>query len=79
MDHRVGMRLAITYALNEATDISVECYRAAGATAIFDKQPFERRFRDANAVSQQLQARATHYVSCGRHLLGLPLDTNISF
>jgi alkylation response protein AidB-like acyl-CoA dehydrogenase len=79
MDHRVAMRLAITYAINEATDVSIDCYRAAGATAIFDRQPFERRFRDANAISQQLQARASHFVSCGRHLLGLELDTNLSF
>ncbi len=78
LDNRVKMRLAVTYAINEATEISVDCYRAAGASAIFDKAPFERRFRDANAISQQLQGRASHFTTVGRYLLGLDVDTSIS-
>jgi len=43
----------------------------AGATAIFAANPFERRFRDINTVTQQVQARTTHFETVGAHLLGL--------
>jgi len=46
-------------------------WQYAGATAIFDAQPFERRFRDMHAVTQQVQARWTHFETVGQHLLGL--------
>jgi alkylation response protein AidB-like acyl-CoA dehydrogenase len=68
---RMRIRLATTYAINEATEVGEQVYRLAGATAIFDSQPFEQRFRDAHAVSQQVQGRFTHYETVGRHLLGL--------
>jgi alkylation response protein AidB-like acyl-CoA dehydrogenase len=75
LDQRMAIRLSATYVINQMTDVVERAYRAAGATAIFDENPFERRFRDAHAVSQQAQARATHYETVGRHLLGLPPDT----
>ena len=50
-------------------------YRLAGATAIFDSRSFERRFRDAHAVSQQVQGRHTNYETVGRFMLGLDVDT----
>ena len=48
---------------------------AAGATAIFENNPFERRFRDMHAVSQQAQAQFAIYEVIGRHFLGLPLQS----
>jgi len=75
MDHRARIRLATTYAINQATDVTEQVYRLAGATAIFESQPFERRFRDAHAVSQQVQGRFTNFETVGRHLLGLDVDT----
>jgi alkylation response protein AidB-like acyl-CoA dehydrogenase len=75
LDRRVAVRLAATTAINQATEVTAAAYRAAGATAIFNSQPFERRMRDAHAVSQQAQARATHFETVGRHLLGLAPDT----
>lgn len=75
MDVRVSIRLATTHAINEATDVVEQVYRLAGATAIFDAQPFEQRFRDAHAVSQQVQARFTNYETVGRFMLGLEVDT----
>jgi alkylation response protein AidB-like acyl-CoA dehydrogenase len=77
LDQRVAIRLAATTAINQATDVTAGAYRAAGATAIFNAQPFERRMRDAHAVSQQAQARATHFETVGRHLLGLAPDTTM--
>jgi hypothetical protein len=46
----------------------------AGSSAIFENAPFERRFRDMHAVSQQMQARQSHYETVGRQIMGL--DSN---
>jgi indole-3-acetate monooxygenase len=70
LDHRMRLRLATTWGMNAATDVSIACYRAAGTTAISDAQPFERRFRDAMSASQHLQAMPPHMEMVGRHLIG---------
>lgn len=75
MPDRAKLRLATTYAINQATDVTEHVYRLAGATAIFDSRSFERRFRDAHAVSQQVQGRHTNFESVGRFMLGLDVDT----
>jgi hypothetical protein len=50
-------------------------YHAAGSTAIFEENPFERRFRDIHTVSQQVQGRQEHFETVGQYLLGLAPDT----
>jgi len=75
LDQRADLRLAATYVIDQATDITTRVYRAAGSTAIFHNKPFERRLRDALTVSQQAQGRSTHFMTVGRHLLGLAPDT----
>ena len=55
--------------------IAETAYLAAGATAIFEGNPFERRFRDMHAVSQQAQAQFAIFEVIGRHFLGLPLQS----
>jgi alkylation response protein AidB-like acyl-CoA dehydrogenase len=70
VDLRVRLRLATTYGMNEATDISVACYRSAGTAAIAQKAPFERRFRDAMSASQHMQGMLPHIEMVGRHLMG---------
>jgi indole-3-acetate monooxygenase len=77
LDERVALRLTCTNAINEAVAVSTDIYRAAGATAIFPSNPFERRLRDALTASQQVQARADHYENVGRHLLGLPPNSTM--
>ncbi|MBC8239004.1 MAG: acyl-CoA dehydrogenase [Alphaproteobacteria bacterium] len=74
MPDRARIRLATTYAINEATAVMEQIYRLAGSNAIFNDQPFERRFRDIHAVSQQLQARHTNYENVGRFMLDLDVD-----
>ena len=71
LDHRIRLRLATTHGMNEATDVSVACYRGAGTTAIMNSAPFERRFRDAMSASQHLQAMMPHIEMVGRHILGV--------
>jgi alkylation response protein AidB-like acyl-CoA dehydrogenase len=75
MPARARVRLATTHAINEATAVTEQVYRLAGATAVFTSQPFEQRFRDAHGVSQQVQARFTNYETVGRMMLGLDVDT----
>ena len=75
MAQRARIRLATTHAIDQATEVTEQVYRLAGATAIFEHGAFERRFRDAHAVSQQVQGRHTNFETVGRHMLGLDIET----
>jgi indole-3-acetate monooxygenase len=70
-DHRITVRLASTYAVREAARVVEDVYTDAGATAIFEVHPFERRLRDMHAVSQQVQSNPQHFQTVGQHYLGL--------
>jgi indole-3-acetate monooxygenase len=71
---RMRIRLAATYAIGEATAVVDTAYHAAGATAIFVSNVFERRFRDIHTVAQQVQGRASHFETVGQFMLGLEPD-----
>ena len=71
LDQRMAIRLAATFATLQAREVVDVAYHEAGATAVFTSNPFERRFRDVNTVSQQVQARSAHFETVGAHLLGL--------
>ena len=75
LDQRMVIRLASTFAIHQALRVVDTAYHAAGSTAIFEENPFERRFRDIHTVSQQLQGRQEHFETVGQHLLGLEPDT----
>jgi len=45
-----------------------------GATAIFENHPLERRFRDMHTVTQQLQARSSHFETVGAWMMGAASD-----
>ncbi len=75
LDQRVALRMAITHAMLEARDAVDAVYHAVGASAVFAKEPYERRFRDMHAAVQHLQARQQHFMAVGRHLFGLEIDT----
>jgi alkylation response protein AidB-like acyl-CoA dehydrogenase len=72
---RMRIRLAATWAINEAAQAATAIHHAAGAGAIFLSSAFDRRFRDIHAVTQQLQGRRQHFETVGQHLLGLEADT----
>jgi indole-3-acetate monooxygenase len=74
-EHRMKIRQASTYAIHQAKEVVDVAYHEAGATAIFDANPFERRFRDIHSVAQQLQGRQQHFETVGQHLMGLETDT----
>lgn len=70
VDGRIAVRQAATFAIHTAREVVHQVYHEAGSTAIFNNQPFERRLRDINSVSQQLQGRRTHFETVGLYLLG---------
>jgi alkylation response protein AidB-like acyl-CoA dehydrogenase len=70
VDLRMRLRLATTHGMNEATDVSIACYRGAGTVAIFESAPFERRLRDALTASQHLQGMLPMIEMVGRHIIG---------
>jgi indole-3-acetate monooxygenase len=71
IEHNTTIRLASTWAIHQAREVVDTVYHAAGATAIFDSEPFERRFRDIHTVVQQYQGRQAHFETVGQMLLGL--------
>lgn len=75
LDHRMAIRLAATHTIREAKHVADAAYHLAGTTAVFTSNPFERRFRDIHAVTQQLQGRRSHFETVGRYLVGLDADT----
>jgi indole-3-acetate monooxygenase len=74
LEARVDMRAASTYAILSAEKVVDIAYRMAGANAIFDREPFKRRFRDMHAVTQQAQSHLANFETVGRYRLGLPTD-----
>ena len=75
LEQNTMIRLASTWAIDQAREVVNTLYHSSGATAIFDNRPFERRFRDMHTASQQAQGRQAHYETIGRVLFGLAPDT----
>ena len=67
---RARVRLASAHAIAAAVAAADFTYKAAGVDAIFPGSPFERRFRDMHTLSQQIQARDSHFQAVGAVLLG---------
>jgi alkylation response protein AidB-like acyl-CoA dehydrogenase len=66
LNARVRVRLGCAHAIHTAAEVVDYVYKAAGTSAIFLGTPFERRFRDMHTVSQQIQARESHFEAVGR-------------
>lgn len=67
--HRSAVRLAATWTIQQSAKVVGTAYHMAGATAVFRSNPFERRFRDMHAITQQIQARDTHFEDVGKAIL----------
>ena len=63
--------MAATFAIHEARTVADVAWEIAGANAIFESGPLERRLRDIRTVTQQLQGRRSHLQDVGAYLLGL--------
>jgi len=71
---RITVRMAATNAILKAREAVDFAYHTAGATAIFDTHPLERRFRDMHTVTQQLQGRMSHFETVGAWMLDAEAD-----
>ena len=74
VEQRITIRMAATNAIHKAKDAVDFAYNAAGATAIFENHPLERRFRDIHTVTQQLQGRLSHFETVGAWMMGAEAD-----
>ncbi|MEH2569723.1 acyl-CoA dehydrogenase family protein [Bradyrhizobium sp. AZCC 2289] len=74
VEQRVVIRMAATHAIHKGREAVDFAYNAAGATAIFEGHPLERRFRDIHTVTQQLQGRLSHFETVGAWMLGVEAD-----
>jgi alkylation response protein AidB-like acyl-CoA dehydrogenase len=74
---RITVRMAATHAIHKAREAVDFAYNAAGATAILDDHPLERRFRDIHTVTQQLQGQLKHFETVGAWMMGA--DTDLTF
>src|SRR6266851_167588 len=71
---RITVRMAATHAIHKAREAVDFAYNAAGATAIFENHPLERRFRDIHTVTQQLQGQIRHFETVGAWMMGVDAD-----
>jgi alkylation response protein AidB-like acyl-CoA dehydrogenase len=74
IEQRITIRMAATNAIQKAREAVDFAYNAAGATAIFEGHPLERRFRDIHTVTQQLQGRLSHFETVGAWMMGADAD-----
>jgi indole-3-acetate monooxygenase len=73
--HRIALRIAATWTIHQSAAVVDTAYHLAGATAVFSRNKFERRFRDMHAIAQQIQGRDSHYEDVGKAILSADLDT----
>jgi alkylation response protein AidB-like acyl-CoA dehydrogenase len=77
LDKRVQLRMAESHATQMAKHVVDIAYHGAGATAIFQSNPFERRFRDLHTVLQQVQAHYSVFEIIGKHFLDLGVTSRL--
>ena len=74
VEQRITVRMAATHAIHKGREAVDFAYNAAGATAISENHPLERRFRDMHTVTQQLQGRSSHFETVGAWMMGADAD-----
>jgi indole-3-acetate monooxygenase len=71
LEQRAQLRIAITGSIEQASRVVDFAFRTAGADAIFQGSPFERRFRDMHTVTAQGQAHLSNFEGAGQALFGI--------
>src|SRR4029077_5007217 len=74
VEQRITRRMAATNAIHKAREAVDFAYNAAGATAIFEGHPLERRFRDIHTVTQQLTGQIRPFATVGAWMMGVETD-----
>ncbi len=73
LDMRARLRIACTNAVIQSRNVVEYAYQSAGSGAIFQDNPFERRFRDINTIAQQAQGQPVNFEHAGMALMGVEL------
>jgi alkylation response protein AidB-like acyl-CoA dehydrogenase len=68
---RVATRGVTCFAIQQAREVVDFVYQAAGTNSIFEKNQYERRFRDFHTLTQQSQAHLENFEALGQSLLGI--------
>jgi alkylation response protein AidB-like acyl-CoA dehydrogenase len=76
LGERAGLRLAATHAAEVAAAIALSAYRMGGGTAIYERSPLQRRFRDANVATAHMLVAPATWELTGRLLLGQEADVS---
>ena len=77
VQQRAHARLAAVHATAGAAEAVLQCYRSAGATALFHSNPLQRVLRDVNAATQHYGVSTVGYELAGRALLGMEPDPGL--
>jgi alkylation response protein AidB-like acyl-CoA dehydrogenase len=75
VEARNALRLAATQAVRTSAEVVRTMYDLAGASAIYDDAPLQRRFRDAHTATAHFQVNEASRELSGRLLLGLASET----
>jgi alkylation response protein AidB-like acyl-CoA dehydrogenase len=77
-EQRARLSLATAHAVHTAAQATEQVYRLAGSSAIYQKSPIERCFRDAQTAPADFIVAPWVYEAAGRVRLGLPWTTPLS-
>jgi alkylation response protein AidB-like acyl-CoA dehydrogenase len=77
VDKRMQLRMSESHATQMAKQVMDIAYHSSGASAIFEANPFERRFRDLHTVLQQVQAHYSVFEVIGKYFLGFPVVSRL--
>jgi alkylation response protein AidB-like acyl-CoA dehydrogenase len=72
---KAGLRLGATHAAAVAAEVAHSAFRLGGGSAIYERSPLQRRFRDANTATAHMLVAPATWELTGRLLLGLETDT----
>jgi alkylation response protein AidB-like acyl-CoA dehydrogenase len=74
---RNDLRLAATHAVRTSAEVARSMYDLAGGTAIYDRSPLQRHFRDAHTATAHFQVNEASRELPGRILLDLPTEASM--
>jgi alkylation response protein AidB-like acyl-CoA dehydrogenase len=77
-EQHARLSLANAHAVHTSAQATEQVYRLAGSTAIYQKSPIERCFRDAQTAPADFIVGPWVYEAAGRVRLGLPWTTPLS-
>lgn len=77
LKQRATVRLACAQVAEAAKFVVQTAYDLGGGTAIYERSPIQRCFRDAHAAAQHIQVQSGNFETVGRVLLGLDPGTPV--